>query len=163
MARPENLTRRCGAAEEVREVLKISLCSLRSLRLKFLRRLIQPRTSGTEGRSAFRRLLEASAFLDGFAVKLAPETGAIQALVRLTQYVNSRFKQSVTALSMVAPLPPSISLRSLRSLRLKKTNYSQRPYFILLICVSRSWTRWKFMYSDRSFMVLSNIWFILAC
>ena len=160
MARPENLTRRCGGAEEVREVLKISL---RSLRLKFLRRLIPPRSSGTEGRSAFRRLLEASAFLDGFAVKLAPETGAIQALVRLTQYVNSRFKQSVTALSMVAPLPPSISLRTLRSLRLKKTNYSQRPYFILLICVSRSWTRWKFMYSDRSFMVLSNIWFILAC
>ena len=31
MARPENLTRRCGAAENVREVLKISL---RSLRLK---------------------------------------------------------------------------------------------------------------------------------
>ena len=79
-----NLTRRCGGAEDVREVLKISLRPLRSLRLKYLWR---PRQTPSRGR------------------------------FWLTQYGISPFEQSVTTFASLTPLPPSINLRTSRTLR----------------------------------------------
>ena len=58
-----NLTRRCGGAEDVREVLKITLCSLW---FKFLGGRRRPRTSRSVGLFTFKRFLEAFVFLDGF-------------------------------------------------------------------------------------------------
>ena len=118
----------------------IPLRSLRSLRLKNLRRQRQPRTSRSDGLSAFKRFLEASAakhahrlFLCVLCVLcvlcdliffggLRPRPGMVFGggnLVCAIQTFGSPSTNCVIPLPMVAPLPPSIPLRSLRSLRLK--------------------------------------------
>ena len=110
--RQKNLTRRRGGAEDVREVLKISLRSLRSFGLKFFGGRRRPRTIRSELFFCDRDFWRLPHFLDGKPSSRRPRQAPSRERFRLTQYGISHFEQSVTALPLVAPLPPFISSRT---------------------------------------------------
>ena len=81
-------------------------------------RLIQPRTSCSSELSCERDFWRLPLSLTAKPSSRSPRTGYIQMAFSATQYGISPFEQSVTTFASLSPLPPFISLRSLRSLRL---------------------------------------------
>ena len=89
-------------------------------------RLIQPRTSCSSELSCERDFWRLPLSLTAKPSSRSPRTGYIQMAFSATQYGLSPFEQSVTTVASLSPLPPFISLRSLRLKFLRRTSSATR-------------------------------------